>query len=772
MKAVIMAGGAGSRLKPLTCTKPKPMARLCGRPILEYILDLLDQNGFTEARLTLGYLPNCVTEHFADGQYKGVSLQFVTEPQPLGTAGGVRNAAADFDEDFLVISGDAMCDFNLADILRFHRDNKADATLVVKRVEDPREYGLVNVNAKDYTVMGFVEKPCYAQAICDLANTGVYVISPRALSHVPDDRPFDFAKDLFPLMLKNSERVLAYEEKGYWCDVGDLDSLRRCAADMLAGKVRCNIDATEIDGVYYKDKNDAHRIHVNPPAYIGAGVTIEQGCRIGEGSVIDDGACIGARASIMGSLIGTNAVLGDDVHLRGSVVCEGAVVESGARLFEGSAIGAKAVVGNRAIVEPGVKIWPKKYVKSGTVLREHLRTGTLGRELFDDEGVCIESPGEMTPAMCARLGGAIGTVLKQGVCGISHMGKAGRALADALSAGIRQTGCSVLDFGECIEPQGVFSSVHCKAKLGAHVEAGRIRLFGEDGLTLRRDIEREIELCMLRAEVKSVAFEKYGKLVRMESVAQLYPAYLKELCGENLTGMTVSIACKNVLLKRILHTTLDELSCNLSRAGRVRLHVSDDGLNLCVSQNGGPRISDERIFVLLAEHELAIGNNLAVRYDAPRVLDYIAEDYGREVLRYLSCPADDSDRRARVLAKNQAWVRDALARSVMLLTMLHKTGKDLYDLCSALPEFEEATRIVTLRKNPCEVMRRIGGTGAQGAIGEGLVVPFGGGTVLVRPLKRGGGVRIMAEAANYEIAKELCGGFEKLIKDFEGGTSP
>ncbi len=767
MLAVIMAGGAGSRLKPLTCTKPKPMARLCGRPILEYILDLLDQNGVTVARVTLGYLPSCVTDHFADGQYKGVTLRFVTEQHPLGTAGGVKNAANDVEEDILVISGDAMCDFNLAEILRFHTENQADATLVVKRVTDPREYGLVNVNEQDHTVAGFVEKPCYAQVVSDLANTGVYVLSPKAIAHVPDDSPFDFAKDLFPLMLKNGERVLACEEMGYWCDVGDLDTLRQCAADMLSGRVKCSIDAALIDGVYYKDPKDAQRIAVNPPAYVGAGVTVGQGCRVGEGSVIDDGACIGQRAVVMGSLIGTGAVLGDDVHVRGCVVCEGAVIENSARLFEGSAIGAKAVVGNRALVEPGVKVWPKKYVKSDSVLREHMRTGTLGRELFDDEGVCIESPGEMTPAMCARLGGAIGTVMKQGVCGVSHMGRAGRALCDAFGAGIRQTGCSVWDFGECIEPQGVFSSVHCKAKLGAHIEAGRIRLFGSDGLTLKRGVEREIELCMLRAEVKNAAFEEYGKLNRMEAVALLYPAYLKDYCREELTGMTVSIACKNVLLKRVLHVVLDDLGCSLSRAGRLRLHISDDGQRISASHNGGARVSDERVFVLLAEHELSIGNNLAVRYDAPRVLDYIAEDYGRTVMRYLSCPADDSDRRARFIAKNQPWVRDGLARAVMLLSLIKKTGKSLYELCDALPAFDGVTRIVPLSQNPCEVMRRIGGTGGHGTIGEGLVVPYKGGSVLVRPLKRGGGVRIFAEAANYEIARELCGGFENMIKGFE-----
>lgn len=763
MKAVIMAGGAGSRLKPLTCTRPKPMARLCGRPILEYILDLLDTHGFTEARVTLGYLPDFVTEHFTEGRHKRVALKFITETQPLGTAGSVRNAARDIEEPFLVISGDAVCDFDLSGVLQFHQSHQADATLVVRRVDDPREYGLVNVDDRTHAVQGFVEKPCFAQAVCDLANTGVYVLSPCAVAQVPDDRPFDFAKDLFPAMLKNGGRVLACEQEGYWCDVGDLDSLRRCACDMLEGKVCCAIPGTLIDGVYYKDAQDARRIAVGSPAYIGAGVTVGQGCRIGGGTVLDDGVCIGMRAAVTGSLIGTGAVLGDGVHLRGCVVSESAVIENGARLFEGSAVGARAVVGNRAVIEPGVKVWPKKYVKSGMVLREHLRTGTLGRELFDDDGVCIESPGEMTPAMCAKLGSAVGTALGGGVCGLSYTGEAGHALCDALGAGIRQTGVGVWQFGECVEPQGVFAAVHCGLALGAHVRGGRIRLFGGDGLTLKRGLEREIELCMLRAEIKSVPFARYGALAETQAVALLYHDYLRRLCKDTLEGMRVSVACQNARLKRILHTVLSGLGCTLARSAPVRLFVSEDGLSLCASQEGRERVSDERILVLLCKHELSIGNHVAVRYDAPRVLDYLAEEHGRSVLRYLSCPADDSDRKARALAKEQGWVRDALARSVMLLSLLARTQKTLYELCRELPAFDGAVRVVTLEQNPCEVMSRLGQSASAG-IGEGVVVPFGAGTVLVRPLKRGGGVRLVAEAASYEIARELCGGFEAFLK--------
>ncbi|SDN47793.1 sugar phosphate nucleotidyltransferase [Acetanaerobacterium elongatum] len=762
MKAVIMAGGEGSRLKPLTCTIPKPMARLCGRPIMEYILDLLDEHGFDEARVTIRYLPQRITEHFGGNRYKGVFLRFAEETVPLGTAGGVKNAAGDITEDFLVISGDAVCDFNLRKAVEFHRQNGADATIIVKKVEDPREYGLVNVNPETGAVAGFVEKPGYAQAVCDLANTGVYILSPKALKQVPEGIPFDFAKDLFPHMLQNGGKVLAYEEQGYWCDVGDLDSLRRCARDILEGKVRCTLHAGEVEGVFYKNLYEAGRFDVLPPAYIGEGVTAGKGCRIGSGSILDDGVTLGDRTVISASIIGQNAVIGDDVRIKGGVLCEGAVAENGARLFEGCAVGARAVIGSRATLEPGVKVWPMKYVKSDTVLTEHLRAGAIKRELFDDEGILLESPGELTPALCARLGAAIGTVMKGVNVGVASEGGAAEALKDALTAGLRQTGCTAWDFGTCIEPQAVFCCTHCGVRMGIYITAGSIKTFSGDGLTLPRDTERDIELCMLRAESKSLPYAQYGKRIAMTDVGLLYALHLSSY-SPGLKGMSASVESHGAGVKRQLCGVLNRLGCMIVRSGEVRLELSGDGRTLTASAQD-VRVDDGRILAILAKQEFLQGRNIAVRFDAPQIIDQLAEEYGKQALRYLACPADNSDKTARTLAKMQPWVRDALARAVMLMEILHTSKRSLKELNDEIPQFYDTSKTILLQKNPCEVMRLVsGGRVTEGAIGEGVLLPYHNGTVLVRPLKRGGGVKIIAEAQNYEISKELCGSFEKLL---------
>ena len=307
MKAIIMAGGEGSRLRPLTCDSPKPMARLCGRPVLEYILELLAAHGVTQAAVTLRYLPEAVTEHFPDRRYAGIDLRFVEEVSPLGTAGSVKNAAAGFiqgkDEDstdgegFIVISGDALCDLDLTAAFEFHRRSGADATLLTSQVADPREYGLVDCDA-DGVVTGFVEKPGWTQAYIDRANTGIYILKPSCLDMIPEGEPYDFAKDLFSQMLRQDRKLCAFGAKGYWCDIGDLDSYRRCQSDILEGRVRtfCRKAA----GSHQPPRGDYRIIE---PVYIGEGVTIGCGSVIGPGAVLDDGVTVGAMTRIKESVL-------------------------------------------------------------------------------------------------------------------------------------------------------------------------------------------------------------------------------------------------------------------------------------------------------------------------------------------------------------------------------------------------------------------------------------------------------------------------------------
>jgi mannose-1-phosphate guanylyltransferase/phosphomannomutase len=205
MKAVVMAGGSGSRLRPLTVGRPKPMVPIVNKPVLAHILDLLKHHDFSEVIITVQYLADHIEDYFGDGSSLGLDIHYSVEEIPLGTAGGVKNAQQYLDETFLVISGDALTDVDLSDILRFHREKGSVATLTLKSVPDPLEYGIVTTDDEG-NVTQFLEKPGWGQVISDTVNTGIYILEPEVLDLIEPEGTYDFSQDVFPILLNKGVR--------------------------------------------------------------------------------------------------------------------------------------------------------------------------------------------------------------------------------------------------------------------------------------------------------------------------------------------------------------------------------------------------------------------------------------------------------------------------------------------------------------------------------------------------------------------------------------
>lgn len=237
MKAILLAGGQGRRLRSITGKLPKPMVPLVGVPVLDRLLELLRRNGFTDVCATLCYRPEAIQEHCGDGSSHGVHLRYRIETEPRGTAGAVR-ACSDFygRDDFLVISGDAACSFDLLQLYRQHQSSGAAVTVALYPDAEPLQYGLVLQDRQGY-VRHFIEKPDWPHVVTDLVNTGIYIVSPRAMTCVPEDTPFDFANDLFPLLLAANEPILGVPMDGYWCDIGTPRAYYRCCLDVLDGRL-------------------------------------------------------------------------------------------------------------------------------------------------------------------------------------------------------------------------------------------------------------------------------------------------------------------------------------------------------------------------------------------------------------------------------------------------------------------------------------------------------------------------------------------------------
>src|SRR5690606_30661493 len=244
--AVVMAGGEGTRLRPMTANQPKPLLPVIHRPIMEHVLRLLRRHGLTETVVTVQFLAALIRNYFGDGEELGMALHYATEEMPLGTAGSVKNAAGRLRDDrFLVISGDALTDIDLTDMIRFHRDSGALVTIGLKRVPNPLEFGIIIVDEHG-RVQRFLEKPTWGQVFSDTVNTGIYVMEPEVLDEVATDRPVDWSADVFPRLLERGAPLYGYVADGYWEDIGTHESYLKAQADALSGRVRLDIDGFEL----------------------------------------------------------------------------------------------------------------------------------------------------------------------------------------------------------------------------------------------------------------------------------------------------------------------------------------------------------------------------------------------------------------------------------------------------------------------------------------------------------------------------------------------
>ena len=296
MKAIILAGGEGTRLRPVTGATPKPLAPLLGRPLMEHILRLLKKHGFHQVCASVCYRAEEIEAAFGDGSALGMELCYRAEDRPLGTAGGVK-LCADFigEEDVLIISADAACDFDLGLLMEKHRQSGAAATLALYREAEPLRYGLAVTDEGGF-IRAFIEKPAWSRVVTDMLNTGVYVLSPRALAAIPEGEDFDFAKDLFPLLLDRGETLLGLPMEGYWADVGTPLSYYRCCVDALEGRL-------------HLEPGEAFRPAVQPTAGEEAGEAEGLSCPCRSRAALMD--------ALSRSMLEMNADFSDGIRLHG-----------------------------------------------------------------------------------------------------------------------------------------------------------------------------------------------------------------------------------------------------------------------------------------------------------------------------------------------------------------------------------------------------------------------------------------------------------------------
>ena len=374
MKAVIMAGGKGTRLRPLTSNQPKPMVPITNVPCMEHVVELLKRHGFEDMLTTLQFMPEYIRDYFGDGSSWGVKIDYSVEEDPLGTAGSVKFAQDGLTERFVIVSGDVLTDADLGKAVSFHEERGAEITLVLKEVEDPSEFGIVVIDDADGHVQRFLEKPEEGEVFSYTANTGIYVVEPGVLEHIPEGREYDFSEDLFPKFLEEGRPMYGYVMEGYWQDIGNIGQYMDAQRAVLDGKVEGVLPPGEQpwSGVYVGSRVEAKVEALEGPVVLGNRVRIAHDAHVGPSSVLAPNVHVESGASVVRSIVAEGSSIGEGAKLDGTLVGRSCRVGPGARLLEGSALGDEVGVEEGATVEPGVSVYPGKHIESGADVAEDL----------------------------------------------------------------------------------------------------------------------------------------------------------------------------------------------------------------------------------------------------------------------------------------------------------------------------------------------------------------------------------------------------------------
>ncbi len=371
MKAVIMAGGKGTRLRPLTSNQPKPMIPIANTPCMEHIVRLLERYGFEDILVTLEFMPEVIQDYFGDGSKWGVKMEYSIEEEPLGTAGSVKYVEDRLTERFVVVSGDALTDVDLDQAVALHEERGAEVTLILKRVEDPSGFGIVVVDDEG-RVTEFLEKPDPDEVFSYTANTGIYIVEPGVLQDIPEGQEYDWSKELFPKLLQEERPIYGYVMESYWEDIGDIEQYMSAQRDVLDGKVRGIQPPGEQprEGVYVGSGAEVDDEGLEGPVVLGDNVRVASGARIGPYSVVAPDVSIETGASVARSTVAEGTSIGEGADLDGALVGRSCKVGDRARLLEGSAIGDEVEVGEGATISAGVSVFPNESVERGAEIAE------------------------------------------------------------------------------------------------------------------------------------------------------------------------------------------------------------------------------------------------------------------------------------------------------------------------------------------------------------------------------------------------------------------
>ncbi len=530
MKAIVLAGGFGTRIQPLTNSVPKPMLPILNRPMMEHIiLKLRDELGITEIGVLLYFKPEIIKNHFKDGKDLGVNIQYFLPDDDYGTAGAVAFARDFLDDTFIIVSGDLVTDFDLKAIKKFHEKKKSKLTITLTPVENPLQFGVVIANEDD-RIEKFLEKPSWGEVFSDTINTGIYVIEPEILTHIPYKENFDFAKDLFPKLMREDIPLWGCPLTGYWRDVGNPESYRDVYKDILQKEIKLTFkgEMTEFEnGVLYSEEKLSlpEKIRIKGIVVIGKNVSIAEGVTL-DNCVIGNNVKIRKHSEIINTVLWDNVTVGSKVKLNNAVICNDNIIKDDSKASLGVIVAENCEINKKVSIERDIIIWPDKVIEASSVVSTNIIWGNKYKSsIFENGSVIGRTNIELSCEMSTKLAEAFGSILPVGsnIYISRDYHKSTRMLKRAFVSGILSSGINVIDplnvpsnvMRHCLSSnEDIAAGVHFRQSVYDPAET-EVVFYTSEGLGIDSKIAQSIERVFFRENFRRVKYTEIGDLTEV-----------------------------------------------------------------------------------------------------------------------------------------------------------------------------------------------------------------------------------------------------------------
>ncbi len=751
MKAVIMAGGFGTRLRPLTSNIPKPMVPLMNKPMMQHIVNLLKAHGINDLISSLFYFPDAITSYFGDGSRFGVSMTYVRADSDYGTAGSVRNATYGMHERIMVISGDVLTDFNLTEAIRFHENKKAKATILLTHAKNPLAFGVVIIGP-DGKITRFLEKPSWGELFSDTINTGIYIFEPEVLEMIPYRENYDFGKDLFPLLLRQDVGLYGCVVDGYWRDIGNLNEYQEAHLDILNGFVKVDLAGKEENGIAVGEGTtlDRSKVHLSGRVVIGRECTIMDGARLSN-VVVGDHCTVGAGAAITNSVLWNDVCIGRACELSSDVIGSRTTIGDRTVVAENVFVSDACSIGRDAKLSANIKLWPDKVVEEGAILTRSLVWEEKWlRELFTDSRVSGLSNIEMNPEFGAKLGAAYGGFIGIGkhVVVSRDSDLVSRMMNRSLICGLLSAGVNTVDLRATSIPLVRQELSTGKEAGGLHVRRNPtdktltdIIFFDASGRDLPTGKTKSIERLFFGEDFARAPREQVGGILFPERTTEAYKErFLSALNLEAISKKKFRIAIdyQNGISSTIFPIILGALDCQVIALNahldprkltrdRAELDYSLQQLTQivtslqydlgCLMDVGGEKltfidekgrvVSNERLLSLVSELFLRTHPDvkaIAVPISSSGEVDALAHPRGVEVIKtrdsHLAMMEAGSMKKVRFVGGTKGgfifpdyfFATDAMYAVAKILEMIAISGMNLGALDAQVPRLARASR--------------------------------------------------------------------------------